>query len=83
MFAIDDSSSHIQTINEMVLVLANLGNPISETMILSKILSIVLLLPSQMFLYLSRLLIILKKDYCAMKVVSHQVYTWYSKGLNG
>jgi hypothetical protein len=37
MSASDDISSHIQNINKMATVLADLGSPISKTMILSKI----------------------------------------------
>ena len=56
MSATDDISSYIQIINEMPLVLVDLGIPISETMLLSKIIcslslvTIVLLPPGQMFL---------------------------------
>jgi hypothetical protein len=44
MSASDDISSYIQNINEMAMVLVDLGSPISETVILSKI--ICSLLPS-------------------------------------
>jgi hypothetical protein len=37
MSSSNDISSHIQNISEMVMVLADLGSPVSETMIMSKI----------------------------------------------